>query len=168
MQIIFYIFCFLLLGCNTSNKKECDFFEVRAFTHYNDNRKLDVYSKPLDGEILKNISSDEEAGHILQITDIDNLFFKVSFEDLELKDVWVKKGTLGLVTRNYDNQELNLYDSPNLDSSVSAILKGEQIVRVLDVCNKWAYVETIDEDDGAKRGWLQPDMQCGNPYTTCP
>lgn len=167
MQLTIYIFCFLLLGCNDSAKKECTSIKVTAFTHYKSNEKLDIYNRPEDNNILKAINSDEEAGYILQITGVENDFFKVSFEDLDFKNVWVRKGTLGLVTRNYDNKNLNLYDKPNLDSSISSVLEKEQIVRVLNVCNKWAYVETINEGK-TKRGWLQPDMQCGNPYTTCP
>jgi len=166
MQLTIYILSFFLLSCNGA-KEKCDYIEVGAFTHYYSNEKLDIYNEPVSGKVLKKIDPDEEAGYIVHIIGVENDFFKVSFEDLELKNVWVKKGTLGLVTRNYDNQKLNLYDKPSIDSSTSSVLEKEQIVRVLDACNKWAYVETISEGD-VKRGWLQPDMQCGNPYTTCP
>jgi len=166
MKLTIYILSFLLLSCN-GVKEKCDYIEVESFTHYNSNEKLDIYNEPFNGKLLKKIDPDEEAGYILQIIGVEKDFFKVSFEDLDLKNVWVKKGALGLVTRNYDNQKLNLYGKPNLDSSVSSVLEKEQIVRVLDACNKWAYVETINDGE-IKRGWLQPDMQCGNPYTTCP
>lgn len=166
MQLLIYVLSFLLLSCNDT-KEKCDDIQVRAFTHYNSNQKLDIYNEPFNGKLLKKMDPHEEAGYILQIIGAEKDFFKVSFEDLDLKNVWVKKGTLGLITRNYDDQKLNLYSKPNLDSSVSSVLQKEQIVRVLGACNKWAYVETISDGE-IKRGWLQPEMQCANPYTTCP
>ena len=181
LQLLFYIIPFVLLSCNNAPKEKCDYTDVRAFTHYgfgigllspdDDSYLLDIYDNA-NGKVIARLPPAEEAGHIVKIIDIDGDFLKVEFEfiketNLKSKYGWVKKGTLGLVTRNYDNQKLNLYDKPSLDSSTSSVLEKEQIVRVLYACNKWAYVETISEGD-VKRGWLQPDMQCGNPYTTCP
>lgn len=165
----------LLLNCG-SLKNNCDFIKVRAFTHYNfgiglinsDDKAyfLDIYDAP-NGKIVRRIPPDEEAGHIVYISGVKDNFFEVDFEELNIKNVWIKKGMLGLITRNYDGRKLNLYKSPKLDSKVSSVLENEHIVKVMNVCNDWAYVETIN-DGKTKKGWLQPDMQCGNPYTTCP
>lgn len=175
MEKIMLLLSFLLLNCGSS-QSNCDFIKVRAFTHYkfgiglttpNDKEYfLDIYDTP-KGKLIRKIPPDEEAGYIVYILDVKDDFFNVDFEELDIKNVWIRKGTLGIVTRNYDSEKLNLYKNPKLESKVSYVLENEQIVKVLNVCNDWAYVETIS-DNKVQKGWLQPDMQCGNPYTTCP
>jgi hypothetical protein len=39
---------------------------------------------------------------------------------------------------------------------------------ILDACKDWVYVKGENNNGKEVRGWLEPDMQCGNPYTTCP
>ena len=43
----------------------------------------------------------------------------------------------------------------------------QQTVIVYGICDGWLFVEAQDEYQQLVRGWLPPNMQCGNPYTTC-
>jgi hypothetical protein len=32
---------------------------------------------------------------------------------------------------------------------------------------RWLYIKFLDEDNKIKEGWLSPEDQCDNPYSTC-
>ncbi|MEM9001141.1 MAG: hypothetical protein AAGB24_12830 [Bacteroidota bacterium] len=180
IQFTIYFLSLMLFNCGVK-KQECKTFNVRAFTHYkfgigllnpeDEDYLLQIYDKP-NGNVIGNLPPAEETGHIINIIDSEGMFFRIEFsfpEETSLKNKygWVKKGTLGLVTRNYDGQAVKLYSQPSLNSSVSHTFEEVQIVKILEVCNDWAYVETF-EDQKSSKGWLKPEMQCGNPLTTCP
>jgi uncharacterized protein YgiM (DUF1202 family) len=61
-----------------------------------------------------------------------------------------------------------LYQGPTKKSSKAGVLDKEQTVMILDACKDWVYVKGENNNGKEVRGWLEPDMQCGNPYTTCP
>jgi hypothetical protein len=149
------------LGCQP---EKCEEISVLAFTHVNSSQ-LTLY-KSINGDVLKEIEPDEEAGWITQIIKSQGDYYYVNIQDLKLEG-WVKKGSLSLNTRNYDGQEITLYEGANKSSKSVNSLQSEQTVTVLDACGKWAYVEGVGKG-GKIQGWLEPDMQCGNPYTTCP
>lgn len=155
--VIFYILVFSL-SCPLS-KKRCSKANVRGFTHFN-YELLTIYRNP-HGDILKKIGPDEEAGYIVQIIGVKNNYFKINIGDLGLKNVWVIKGLVSLNTRNYEGQKIGLYQHPDISSDIVDSLVGEQTVKVLNACNRWAYIEGKDKNKKTIRGWLQPDMQCG-------
>lgn len=128
---------------------------------------MSIY-KNSDGVYLKELDQSEEGGFIVRIIRENENLFLVDFEAIELKNVWVKKGELGINTRNYDGQQIPLFESYSTSSNIISILFEEQTVKVLDVCKDWAYIEGIGKSGEKVRGWLQPDMQCWDPYTTCP
>ncbi len=150
-----------MYGCQ-SNK--CEDTSVLAFTHIKSNQLI-LY-KSIDGNELEKIKPDEEAGWVVQIKESQDDYYLIYIRDLKLEG-WVKKGSLGLNTRNYDGQEIILYEFADKSSKSVGYLAYEQTVIVLDVCGEWAYVEGGGKA-GIIRGWIEPGMQCGNPYTTCP
>lgn len=83
---------------------------------------------------------------------------------------WIKKSKLiGVFAKNYSiPQRLNLYVKPSLKSKVNSIIpKWVNQLYIIEKCSsKWAYVK-IKYKGQIKEGWLQPDKQCDNPYTTC-
>lgn len=179
-QLAVYMLILMSFSCS-DKKQECKNTQVRAFTHYkfgigqlNQEDKdylLQVYDKP-NGNVIGDLTPAEETGHIVNIVDAKDSFFKIEFSfpeetNLKINHGWVKKGTLGLVTRNYDGKKVNLYSESDQSSPVSFSFDDVQVVQLLDVCNGWAYVETFDNNKSNK-GWLEPEMQCGNPMTTCP
>lgn len=90
---------------------------------------------------------------------------RVAIEPLGI--FFVKKGSLAVNTRNYDNDSFFLYEAPDMASRCVFQSTVQQTVIVYGVCNGWLWVEAKDQDRKSIRGWLPPNMQCGNPYTTC-
>lgn len=80
---------------------------------------------------------------------------------------WIKKTEpIGIYARNYESQ-LKLHSSPDKTSKITAILNwNPELYHVTGCSEKWLYVK-IKVDDKVKMGWLSPDMQCANQYTTC-
>lgn len=81
--------------------------------------------------------------------------------------LFVRKGTLAVNTRNYNNECFPLYEAPDVMSRLVFQSHVQQAVIVYGICDGWLFVEAKDEFLRPVRGWLPPDMQCGNPYTTC-
>lgn len=81
--------------------------------------------------------------------------------------LFVRKGTLAVNTRNYNNKCFPLYEAPDAMSRLVFQSHVQQTVIVYGICDGWLFVEAQDEYQQLVRGWLPPNMQCGNPYTTC-
>ncbi len=84
---------------------------------------------------------------------------------------WIKKAEyIGTFARNYapPNDTLFLYESPNLHSGVhSVVIEWTNRLYTISKCmGNWAYVK-INIQGKVKEGWMSPDMQCANPFTTC-
>jgi hypothetical protein len=164
MKAIKFIFI-IFFSCQVLDKN-CSDINVRAFTHHFE-KKLLIYNNP-HGELMKTIDSDDEAGWIVEIVSSKDDYFNINIKDLDLDNVWVIKSSLSLNTRNYDGQSIMLYQGPTKKSSKAGVLDKEQTVMILDACKDWVYVKGENNNGKEVRGWLEPDMQCGNPYTTCP
>ncbi len=155
----------IISSCNIS-QDHCSEANVRGFTHAN-NQLLIIY-KNTKGDIVDKIGPDEEAGYIVQIVGVRKDHFKIHIVDLEMENLWVEKGTISLNTRNYDIEKIPLYREADKSSDTVGHIVIEQTVKILDVCEEWAYIEGKGKNGEIIKGWLEPDMQCGNPYTTCP
>jgi hypothetical protein len=137
--------------------------------------RIVVYDKP-NGLIIKKIQHnfDKEDFLILTIdkdtTDYFHVMISYSLTEKKGMEGWIKKGkSIGVFAKNYSNpQILNLYLKPSLKSKVKSIIpKWVNQFYVIEKCSgKWVYVK-IQYKCQSKEGWLQPDKQCDNPYTTC-
>jgi acyl-CoA synthetase (AMP-forming)/AMP-acid ligase II len=154
----------MLYSCQTVNEN-CSEIKVRAFTHHFEEKLLIFINQK--GDLLSEIEPDEEAGWIVEIVGVEGDYFKVNIDDLDLNNVWVLKKSLSLNTRNYDGQSIILYQDPTKKSGKVGLLDKEQTVMILDACKDWVYIKGENINGTEVSGWLEPDMQCGNPYTTC-
>ena len=78
---------------------------------------------------------------------------------------WIHSSVLGLHTRNYGGQPLNLYASPSEDAPVVATIREEAAdVRPLDVNADGSWVKVKAK---AGTGWIQRNWLCDNPLTNC-
>ena len=80
---------------------------------------------------------------------------------------WINIKYLGIYPSSFF--KINLYSKPNLKSKIkSQIIKPEYFpFNILDCSGEWLYVKYLDADNKYKEGWLAPDDQCSNPYSTC-
>ncbi|GAO41425.1 SH3 domain-containing protein [Flavihumibacter petaseus] len=82
---------------------------------------------------------------------------------------WIKKqhSRLAIYVRSYAG-DLNLYQQPSAKAKKVAVIQTwiNEAVWVLDCSGEWLKIQF---SIGAKSylGWIAPDMQCDNPYTTC-
>lgn len=80
---------------------------------------------------------------------------------------WIQTKYLGIYPNKFS--KINLYSKPDTKSLVrSTIIKPEYYpFNILDCKGAWLYVSYYDVDRKKKDGWLAPDDQCSNPYSTC-
>lgn len=65
------------------------------------------------------------------------------------------------------DSQVPIYDNPNTNSGKTFIDFPEWYpVEILDCFQGWLYVNYRDNKQ-QKTGWLPPEFQCANPYTTC-
>jgi len=80
---------------------------------------------------------------------------------------WIQIKFLGIYPSKFT--PINLYCKPDIRSKVkSTIVKPEYYpFNILDCKGKWLRVSYYDVDKKKKIGWLSPEDQCSNPYSTC-
>ena len=146
--------------------------------------QLEVYKRPIESTVLPYNSGSSwivppnfEVGYSVIITGKQDDFFRIKFNEVEHplcyqcndSSYYVRRGTLGTWVYNYndsidDFDSVPLYEEPSLNSKIITQLKGkDSVVIILDIEGSWMFVETIAKGK-KKRGWLDPKMQCGNPY----
>lgn len=137
--------------------------------------KVAIYDKP-NGRIIKSLQNDiQNEDYLILTIDNDSLnFFHVDISNAERpensKVGWIKKTKkIGTYARNYQqNDTLFLYFKPELTSKIQSVISGwtNELYTITKCFKSWAYVK-IRYKGKIKEGWLQPDKQCDNPYTTC-
>ena len=142
--------------------------KVEVFTWHPDGKPVALYD---DASLTKkriDVYPDVEegmAGMIFYIDVESDSCLRVITDPLDY--LYVRKGTLAVNTRNYNNECFPLYEAPDVMSRPVFQSHVQQTVIVYGICDGWLFVEAQDEYQQPVRGWLPPNMQCGNPYTTC-
>ncbi len=169
MKILIII---LLLTFNSCQSQNCN---CEGFIDWGSNKLINVYSDS-DGvekiaELKNNLENEDFL--IFKILESKKGFFKVEIGLAKSENRitgWVKKEKeLVVYDRNYsDNETLNLYTEPNINSHVkSKVTEYNTDLYTISDCEKeWAYVKRKTENK-VYEGWLEPSMQCASPYTTC-
>ena len=75
---------------------------------------------------------------------------------------------LRVYDRVYSDQDtLKFYEEPNRASNYKPYNRSHNNeLEVLDFSNQWLYVR-FQDNDTTLEGWLEPEQQCGNVWTTC-
>ena len=169
-HLIIIISLFLTLSLSSQT---CEKSNVTSYLNDPDTSGTNLRNCP-NGEILYVIkNNNQEEDHVMTFEILNSkenwLYVKTldNYNEPE-KRGWIYGELVSVDTRNYSGQKINLYTEPNESSSVkNNIIMAEQTVYILDVCGQWAYIRFTDESGHSKEGRLEPEMQCGNPYTTC-
>jgi len=103
---------------------------------------------------------------IIIIYQINNNWAEISAyspnEEIQQKG-WIQLFNIGILTSDYPI----LFDKPNKNSSFIMIKNYDyNYLDIIDCKNNWLKVKYLDKVN-IYRGWLPPDNQCANPYTTC-
>jgi hypothetical protein len=165
-------YCFIifilttLISCNEHSDTKCSEIRIDAFTHNSDST-IEIYNYS-NKQKIGNLKLKDESGWIVDVSEMNVDFLKVSFYDTNLVNIGIKKGDLWLNTQNYDGELIPLYSNPDTTSNVMNKLSGAQTVQVINVCKNWAYIKGKDSSKKTVEGWLAPNDQCSNPLTTCP
>ena len=70
---------------------------------------------------------------------------------------------IGVSTRNYGGERINLYDRPEGNRVLGVIDKESYGLKLKDMCGAWVKVKYKHLNAWVEKRWL-----CGNPLTTCP
>ena len=77
---------------------------------------------------------------------------------------WVHSSVLGIGTRNYGGQRLNLHQTPSSKSAITYSFTEDLVLNPVDIKGTWVKVKT---QDGKHVGWIELEWLCGNPLTNC-
>jgi len=82
---------------------------------------------------------------------------------------WLFSGLAGMSLRNYAPGAVAvLRTRPDENAPAVGDIFGDEEVTVLGGEGKWALVQYRHPKGHVLTGWLEPEKQCDNPYTTCP
>ena len=114
--------------------------------------------------VIYPLKEEGNAGTIVQLRYSDKNFLTILFNG----DIcYVKKGCLAVNTRNYSGQTLYLYEKPSDKAKIVYQTTQEHTVTIYNLDNGWFYVRLRLPNGKDVYGWLEPAMQCPNPFTTC-
>lgn len=135
---------------------------------------VNLYDQP-NGKIVASVRHDfEEEGYLIfraskQTSDFFYGTLEYSMSGIKVTG-WVKKGKhIGTYARNYEQgKSLKLMSGASVNSRVNSIVPewANQFYQITAFDKSWAYVNVLYKGQ-MKQGWLLPEMQCANPYTTC-
>lgn len=155
---------FINISCySQTDEVKC---QLKGFT----TSDIKIYNE-IDGVIIMQLylpHGVEGAEHVFDITNTKGSWMKISIPTLHNSTAWIHAGNLSTATRNYKDESIPLYQKTNKESKVVGELHGQQIVHIYGGSGNWAYVKGKGKNGIEVEGWLEPEMQCANPYTTCP
>lgn len=151
---------------------------TRIFLDIEYTDSVSIYDKPR-GKCTQKLAHDfeEENCVLFEIIDTnDSMFYVLAYYAIEIYRPetymgWIKKENyLKIYSRAY-NKPLIMYESPNDKSKKILVLSEEDhpwynAYTVLDCKDKWLKIE-ITYKNKTYQGWISPEMQCANVYSTC-
>ena len=169
MRILIIIFLLIFISCQSQN---CD---CEGFIDWESNKIINIYSDSSGKTKIAELQNDldDEDFLLFKIMASDNNYFKVEIGGAMNENRitgWIKKiKEIAVYDRNYlDSETLNLYSEPTIESKIKNKVTEYQTeyYTIKDCKGKWIYVHR-EKDGEVIEGWLEPTMQCPNPYTTC-
>jgi len=166
--IILLIFAYIFSSCKAQESENCNCSVIMIPKGI----QIPLYSLSNKNEIKIHLLNDtiKEEYYIINIYSQEGKMFKISGaapHDTVNKNGWIESKYIGIYPSIFD--EIKLYSKPDTSSKVmSTIIKPEYYpFNVVKCFGKWLYVQYVDTDKKTKEGWLSPDNQCSNPYSTC-
>lgn len=125
------------------------------------------------GEVITELEKGSD--YMVEIIGQKNGWFKISRVDVfdnNAVDVpgqfgWMHYSVLAVRTRNYANQKLNVYSSPDKTSKTAGVIKEETEVRFMKIYKDYVFIHFTDSNGKKVEGWIKKEWLCGNPVTNC-
>lgn len=158
---------------NDVEKNTTDYVVANALLNPDYYGELLLYEYP-GGKVtgtIKNDSVREDYILLGLIEKNDSMFYVEAYSSLSdevTRRGWLKKSPhLGIFSSKYQG-DLVLYELADNKSKVVVVEReyNSGVYEVVDFCDGWLKIKA--EVDGAFfEGWIPPEEQCCNPYTTC-
>ena len=155
-----------LYDCNSEVFLDIDLCEDDSIPIYNNAKRDSViaYAKnKCEKELFISFKIMHKKADMLHVVAYYPLELEQSFEG------WISiKNPLGIYTRAYATS-LTLYSLPSEDSTVQCIIDeyDPEMYSVIDCRGEWLKVRRVLHGK-VYVGWIPPEMQCSNQYSTCP
>jgi len=143
-----------------------------VFLDYNFIEDITVFDSI--GQVIKTIKNDIENENVVMFQLLeknDSMFHVIAYWSLDLKflvDGWIyKKNHLRIFSASY-NQDFILYEMPYTRENI-VITENKynpKMYEVIDFEGNWLKIKT-KVGDKICQGWMPPEMQCSNIYSTC-
>ena len=136
--------------------------------------KVAVFDIP-HGKITKYVQNNIEEEDFVMFDLLqkqDSMYYIIAYSGLTdhiLAKGWISQNTnLGVYSAAYGDLHCSLYKTPFNRKQIIITEKvyNPNMYEVLDFDGKWLKVRT-KINNKFYVGWLPPEMQCANPYTTC-
>lgn len=168
-----FIYVFILCLCSLpvfSQKWECN---VTTFLDPEFKGEIAVYENYSKEKILGYLKNDESNENIISFQikkQINDMIYVQAFDLYNTVNIagWIQfNNYIGIYSRAYQGN-LKLYKSPNIESDINCIIKeyDPEVYTVIGCCKDWLKVKRILHGK-TYIGWMSPEMQCANPYSTC-
>jgi hypothetical protein len=167
MRILYTLSVLFLSSIGFAQHCNCDAFLLP------NNRKVFIYSdSSKSSEVLFSIKNDsiKENYFNLFIHQFKDNMFLVTPSDMtnkKYKKGWISIGNVGIYSNNY-SKKLKLYSKPDKNKGVENVFDDYINIplNVLKCKDKWLFVSFV-LNKKKYEGWLSPDSQCANVFTTC-
>jgi hypothetical protein len=135
-----------------------------------DESGTNIRQSPGGKVVMQLVKGDIDDEFFIKLTQADKGWFKIKSpiggmeEDVEIPngEGWIHGSVIGVDTRNYGGQTLELLDSPINGNVVGEIKEQVYGLKLKDICGRWVQV-----DYKGIVGWIDSNWLCGNPLTTC-
>ena len=167
----FYIFCITVLSGFALLSFKDDGQDSNVFLSINYKHKIALYSTTTKKKVIKLLGHNFKKEDYLLFTiykSNDSMYYVEASHAIGGNNIkgWISKNTeLSIFSKSY-NKKIFFYKFPNRKTTGISIDYTPQELRVLDCKNGWLKVRTIINNKNIS-GWIPPEEQCSNPYTTC-
>ncbi|MBO7609605.1 MAG: hypothetical protein J6S96_05340 [Muribaculaceae bacterium] len=167
-------FLFLAMGLIISLTATCDDAELFAYLCDSSGTPTNIRCAP-NGAVAMTINSKES--YMLELSNPINGWWQLEAIYDPVEDdagiplhgsktgkYYIHYSIVGFSTRNY-GQDYYLREYPSENSKATFNFHDEILVHPIEMTNGWVKVKTSDMKH---TGWIESEMICNNPLTTCP
>ena len=155
---------------STPISNNCTPSTLEVYLNDIDESGTNIRQSPGGKVVMQLVKGDIDDEFFITLTQAQKGWFKIKSpiggmeEDVEIPngEGWIHGSVIGVDTRNYGGQTLELLDSPINGNVVGEITTEAYGLKLKDICGRWVQV-----DYKGTIGWIDSNWLCGNPLTTC-